>query len=151
MIEIPLTKGLSTIVDSDVSIQLLNRKYCSSLCGGKYYAVTYIDKKQVYLHRLLTNAPVGKVVDHINGDTLDNRLENLRVCSHKENIRNQRSHPDKLQKYRGVDFMKSKNKYRARITCDGKEIHIGLFDTAENAFTEYKKMSKELFKNFSNV
>lgn len=148
---ITLTRGLHTIVDSNISSEILEKKFCATLCRGKYYAVTNVLGKTVYLHRLIMNAPKGIVVDHINGDTLDNRKPNLRLCSHKENIRNQRTHPDKWQKYRGVDFMKAKNKFRARITSDGNEHHLGVFDTAEEAFTAYRAASKKIFGNFSNV
>lgn len=148
---IELTKNQFTVVDSRTKKEILKHKYCASISGGKYYAVTYIDSKQVYLHRLLTDAPQGSVVDHINGNTLDNRKRNLRLCLHKENVRNQRLHPDKLQKYRGVDYMKSKEKYRARITVDGKEIHLGLFDTDVEASSAYKKASKKLFGKYGNI
>lgn len=146
-----LSKGHVTVVDDDTSLSILNRKYCAGVRSMKPYALTNINGKTVYLHRLITNAPKGTVVDHINGDTLDNRKENLRVCSTKENIRNQTLHKDKWQKYRGVDYVKSRSKYRARICLDRKEIHLGLFETAEEAAEVYKTYAKKLFGKFSNV
>jgi hypothetical protein len=147
---IELTKGYSTVVDDDVSAEILQKKYCAIICGGnKVYAVTNIKGKTKALHRIITNAPKGMVVDHINGDTLDNRKENLRLCLHKENVRNQKLHPDKLQKYKGVDLMKLRNKYRARIVKDYKNIHIGLFDTPEEAAFAYNEKAKELFGEFA--
>lgn len=149
--QIKLTKNKVTVVDDNLSSQILKNKYCTIVCGDKHYAVTNIKGKTVYLHRLIMKAPAGTVVDHINGDTLDNRKSNLRLCLHKENIRNQRNHPDKWQKYRGVDFMKVKNKYRARITVDKKEIHLGVFDTAIEASKVYSKAAKYYFGNFVKI
>lgn len=148
---IELTQGRCTKVDDDFPKSILNNKFCVKSCGGKYYASTNIKGKTVYLHRLITNAPKGMVVDHINGDTLDNQIKNLRVCLSKENTRNQKNHPDKWQKYRGVDYMKAKSKYRARITFNREEIHLGLFDTDLQAFRAYVNASKILFGKFSNV
>lgn len=55
-----------------------------------FYAYVMYNKKKIRLHRLITNAPKGLVVDHINGNTLDNRRENLRVCTQKENTQNRK-------------------------------------------------------------
>ena len=89
--------------------------------GWNYYVGTFTSKniqtrKMLSLHRFLTDCPQGMVVDHINGNTLDNRRENLRVCTQKENVRNQH----KLAKnnksgYRYIHWHKRDKKWIVQI------------------------------------
>lgn len=68
-------------------------KWCgiaSNNCGKFYVRYVGLDNKQGYLHRLLAGTPKGMWTDHINGNTLDNRKENLRICTPQENARNRR-------------------------------------------------------------
>jgi hypothetical protein len=94
---ISLSRGQHTIIDaSDLTLASQFRWYASpAYLNGKhtYYAVTKVrtadgTKTTLYLHRLITGAPKGKVVDHINRDPLDNRRANLRIVTQVENERN---------------------------------------------------------------
>lgn len=80
------------------------------------------------MHRFILNAPVSSQVDHINGDRLDNRRENLRLCSIAENACNRR--PNKGQRFKGVHFSKRNKRYQAYIRWQSKRVHLGYFDTA---------------------
>lgn len=112
------------------------------ICGGK---------TTKYFHRVLTKCPKEFCVDHINGNTLDNRLSNLRVCEHKENRRNSKINLNNSTGYKGVDFVKSKNKYRARIKYNYKEIHLGMFNNAKEAASAYNKAAFKYFGKFANI
>ncbi len=98
-------------------------------------------------HRLAWLYVYGKwpngLVDHINGDPTDNRIDNLREASMSENLQNQRrAHKHNRTGVLGVQWRPSRNKFRARIVADGKEIHLGHFDTveeAQNAYVEAKR------------
>lgn len=87
-----------------------------------------------HLHRIITNAPKGSIIDHINGDPLDNRRENLRVVTCVENGQN-RTRPQKNNKsgYRGVHWVARHGKWRAAAKLRGKTYFIGLFATKELA------------------
>lgn len=123
--------------------------------GNTEYA--YINKKikgktKTYLlHRLLVEAFIGRkllkseFIDHINHNSLDNRIENLRICSLKENSRNRNSN-----KYKGVKITLS-GKYSARITVDRKEIYLGSFNTKEEAAKAYNEAAKLYFKQFAKL
>lgn len=87
------------------------------------YAVT---AKGLRMHRLIMNAPKGMVVDHINHNKLDNRRENLRICTNAENTRNR-----KIQG--GVRYRKDKKKYEAYLVRNYKHIFLGYYDTYEQA------------------
>lgn len=108
-----------------------------------YFAVIGYDKqigKEVKIHRYLTNCPDNKVVDHINRNPLDNRLENLRCVDRGENVRNSKVLRNSKSGVKGVRFRY--NRYQARITLNGKTMSLGHFDTleeAKNAREEYCK------------
>ena len=100
------------------------------------YLVLTLDK--TYLaHRIIWLMQTGdfpEFVDHINHNRSDNSWENLRNSTRQENAINKSVNSNNTSGYLGVSFMPSKNKYRASITKDRKQIHLGLFDTAEEAY-----------------
>lgn len=119
----------------------------STLKSG-YLVCTY-KQKQIRLHRLVTNAPDnGLVVDHINGDKLDNRKENLRITTQKNNSRNLALSKNNRTGVTGVS--KTPNgKYRARIMVDRKEIRLGTFETLKEAAVARKNGEIKYFGEFS--
>ena len=105
------------------------------------YAVTIIGGHEVLMHRLITAAPPGMEVDHINHDTLDNRKENLRVCTKSQNQLNR--HKARADSSSGIPGVgQHKNKWRARIQINGEQIHIGLYGTKEEASKAYAEANK---------
>jgi hypothetical protein len=123
--------------------------------NSKGYIQVAIFKKIYLAHRLawfyIHNEWPKNEIDHINGIKNDNRLSNLRDIFHCENNQNINK-PQKNNKtgYLGVSFMKNRNKYQAQICINGKTKHIGLFDTAEEAYNEYIKYKRKNHK-FSNL
>lgn len=103
------------------------------------------------LHRwlMLAGQKGGWVVDHINGDTLDNRRANLRLCSAAENAKNTRRAKNNSSGAKGVS-LDVNGKWRTRIWKDRKEIHIGTFDTVEEASAAYDKAAAELHGDFAS-
>ena len=114
-------------------------------------------RKQIGMHRIILNAPKNMQVDHINHNTLDNRKQNLRLCTQSQNQMNQARHKKTLSKYKGVDLAewKYKNKvyqyWRARIQINGKPILLGLFKSEIQASRGYDKAAKELFGEFAFI
>ena len=101
--------------------------------GDTWYAAISINGKKILLHRYLMGVheeeySIKKVVDHINGDKLDDRIQNLRVCEHKDNMKNIR----KGNKVIGVSQLKN-GKWAARIMHNYKGMHLGYFDTEQEA------------------
>lgn len=92
-------------------------------------------RKTIYLYRELLgiqNEDGIRVVDHINGNVLDNRRINLRICSKRENLLNQINPMNKVG-FRGVEFDKKSNKFHARIHVSGKKIFLGSFEKLDDA------------------
>jgi len=146
---ISLTRGKEAIVDDEDYDELNKYKWCTDCTNGIWYAVRakgkYPRRKQIKMHREIMNAPSDKCVDHINHDGLDNRRNNLRVCTHSENLRNCRMHKNNKSGLIGVSWDKINKKWVAHISKNNKEIHIGNFDNKEDAGIAVDKKAKELF------
>lgn len=139
----PLTRGYESLVD-ECSLKLVgSMNWYASLDQTSIYAKTSIDGKVVGMHRIITSAPAGKQVDHINGNTLDNRASNLRVCTLRENQQNRKSHRN--GKLVGCWFDICRKAWKSGIRIDGKFKHLGYFKTEfeahERYMEEYKKIS----------
>lgn len=106
--------------------------------GNKHRKVMHFDGNFYPLHRVIyflyTGVwPLG-VVDHINGDWLDNRPENLRDVTQSENTKSYApAHKDSSSRFRGVHWFKRDSRWQAQIMCNGKRYHIGYFNTEEEA------------------
>lgn len=100
----------------------------------------------VRLYSMLLPCPKGYVIDHINGNALDNRSQNLRPATAKQNAIN-RDYRGGLSKYRGVS--RAGKKWRALITSEGKQIMLGRFETEIDAALAYDEASVRLHGEFS--
>lgn len=139
---IPLTQGKVAIIDDiDYGWLSKHKRYCFKTARGKFYAArstfTIGVKKMHYLHREIWEyhygpIPINLEIDHINGDRLDNRLENLRLCTHSENMRNVRKVTPHSSRYKGVRIHED-GSYESYIRLDGKFKHLGMFNNEEEA------------------
>lgn len=144
---IPLTKNKVAIVDAADYQWLSKYKWNAAERSTTFYACRN-NGTSVYMHRQITKDPKGLVVDHIDGNGLNNRGSNLRLCTVSENLRNRQ--PTRAgSKYKGVSFRKQRNKWRAEITLNGRHYHIGLFDNETDAAKAYDRKAAELFGEFA--
>ncbi len=150
--EIYLTRGKVALVDDDDYENLNRFKWCAaSIRSGKYYiAERRISKtKCVLMHRVIMECPDSMCVDHINHDTLDNRKENLRVCTNWENKMNQKLQENNTSGYKNVSLFKRGPKWRARIKYKSKELHIGCFKSKIEAALAHDEYASKLYGNFA--
>ena len=117
------------------------------LKGGYAYSQTCKNGKRTTLlmHRLVTQAPKGVEVDHINGNVLDNRKANLRLCSRSQNCSHRRS----FGKLKGLYW--SKNAWQAQIKNDKQHVYLGRYKDKIEAARAYDKAALELFGSFANI
>jgi len=150
---IELTQRMIAIVDEDDAPWLINTAFWyATKCPPKNYSQSKSREtnKNVYMHRLIASAPNGFLVDHVNGNGLDNRRSNLRICSPSQNSQNSRIRSDNRSGFKGVRWDKSKNKWRSQIRVRRKLIHIGYFTTAEEAFEDLAAARIKLHGEFAN-
>lgn len=105
----------------DADFELINQfKWHIRDNKNTFYAATTLKKKEILMHRLIMNAPKGLVVDHIDGNGLNNQRDNLRVVTTHQNNRNQ--HTLKTSKYPGVYWDKKSKKWTVSINLKYKKI-----------------------------
>lgn len=142
-------KGYNVIID-DEDYERVN-KYSWNIHKNYVRTTIYIpEKKEIRLHRLLLGIENSDVdIDHINGNTLDNRKQNLRPCSHSENMQNCKKYINNTSDYKGVNFIN--NKWLARIQVNNKRIFLGYFNTPEKAYEAYCEASKKYHGEFGRL
>lgn len=155
MREIPLTQNKVAIVD-DVDFNLVCQfKWHVHWDGYHFYARRHTgrcDGKDpiITLHSFLVNPPPGFKVDHKDGDGLNNQRGNLRICTHAQNMRN-RKPPVSASLYKGLSWNKSYDRWRVRITVEGKCIFLGCFIDEKEAALAYDKAATQLHGEFARL
>jgi len=147
-VEIVLSKGHVALL-SDEDSMLAEHRWCSDTrTNGRVYAkrtVTVSGKAhKIYLHRVVLCAGSGDIVDHINGNTLDNRRENLRIVSASKNQLNRGTQRNSKTGVKGVSWHQARRKFRAELQFLGKKRHLGYFLSLQEAEEAYVKAAKEL-------
>lgn len=153
---IPLTQGYHAIVDaSDYDwISQYTWHMAPGNRGYKYAATNIkIEGKHRYrirkMHSIIMDTPKGMSVDHINGNGLDNRRTNLRVCTHKQNCQSKIKRKIGASSYKGVTWDKEQNKWRVKIGIDYKRIDLGRFDSEKDAAKAYNEAAIKHFGEFA--
>ncbi len=157
--EIELTQGKIALVDAEDYDRLNAVKWQASTNGNKksiYYAArtdtSGPKRRKIFMHReIIGNIADGFEVDHINGDRLDNRRENLRVCTHAQNKRNNKKNINNTSGFTGVSFHKALQKWGAKVVLDGKTHWLGGYDTPEEAAIAYDDAALRLHGEFATL
>lgn len=152
MKKIKLTQGKFALVDDGDYAELSQYKWHIKNNRGTLYVQRtksrLLGKGSVLMHRQIMSAPKGQQVDHINHNGLDNRRDNLRICSNAENQHNRLSFGG-TSKYKGIYWEKRRGKWRAEIKTGESRKYLGSFLSEIDAAKEYDKAAIELYGEFA--
>jgi hypothetical protein len=155
-----LTKGFSAIVDDEDFNDLSKYNWYVLKQGDKYYRAVrhsnknetyYKNRKTILMHRQILgfNLNDKRKIDHINHNPLDNRKQNLRICTSIENSQNSIKRENVTSVYKGVSFHKNRKKYQAYIHINKKYTYLGFHENEIDTALAYNKAAKEHFKEFA--
>lgn len=138
---IPVFDGAEALVDSGDYDRMMKYKWHLS---SKGYAIRSVPGKSsgITMHRMIMDPPKGVMVDHINGQVLDNRRSNLRIVNALQNAQNRKKNVRSRSMYKGVSWKVANGKWQARIRVENKQFHIGLYDTELEAAVAYNNAAK---------
>ena len=151
---IPLTQGQYAMVDAQDYERVSRCKWCLSRSGDRLYAQRRSRGKTIRMHQVIMNPPQGMVVDHINGNGLDNRRCNLRICTRLQNAWNhtRRKQQGASSPYIGVyPCRRPPGKWYVKLQCDGATTYLGPFDSAIEAALARDRKAIELFGAYANL
>jgi hypothetical protein len=138
-----------TLIVSFIDLEDVDKvKHRNWSIGSGGYPIASENYKHIRIHRLVMKPPQGMVVDHIDGDKLDNRKSNLRICTQQEN-KFARHAVDAKSGYKGVYYQKGNGRWWASVQARCHIYHLGRFDSAEKAALAYNDKALELFGEFA--
>jgi hypothetical protein len=147
---IPLTQGQNAIVDAEDFDRLSAFKWFAvwNTHTKSFYAISAGKRikggraKVIRMHQQILECGPGEQIDHRSHDTLDNRKENLRKCTHQQNCYNHRIKKNNTTGFKGVCFHKAAGKWVAGIVVNRKRIHLGIFSSKKDAADAYDDAAK---------
>jgi hypothetical protein len=152
-VEIPLTKGYVALVDDeDAAAVLASGKWTAVVSGQSVYAHRRprVDgrSRTIYLHRFLTGWPM---VDHIDGDGLNNRRANLRPANKQQNSANRGPYRNNTSGYKGVSWQPDRCLYVAQICVSYRLINLGRYADPADAARAYDAAAREHFGEYARL
>lgn len=150
---IPLTQGYSTIVDDEDFEELSKYKWYVMTNGKGDYIYASREHKTITMHRYIMRFSLGdkNVINHINGNTLDNRKQNLRIVSKSESQFYKKKRLNCTSKYKGVHWHRAANVWRSQITINNKNIYLGSFNYEIEAAISYNEAAKKYFGELAKL
>ena len=148
-----IAAGRSALVDERFADELRKHRWHYSHGYARRDVRSGSIVRAIFMHREVwrlagRTIPAGQELDHINGDPLDNRIENLRVVTHQQNSCNRKSQCGS-SRYKGACWHKAKGKWHASIMHNGKRIHLGYFANEIEAAKAYDTAARRLFGEYA--
>lgn len=154
MKKIKLTRGQSVMVDDEDYNRMNKWEWFAEKQHDRYYAsrVFLIGglRIKVKMANLIMDVPKGKICNYIDTNRLNLQKSNLRVCTQAQNLQNQQvQHKCKSSIFKGVSYLKGRNRWQAYIKVNGKDVHLGTFKIEMNAALAYDDASRKYYGEFA--
>lgn len=150
MKEIKLTQGKVALVDDEDYERLNKYSWRVNRSYDTYYARCSVGSRvKNYMQHKILLAPPGTEIDHIDRDGLNNQKANLRLCTHSQNLMNQRHRIGCTSEYKGVCWDRGRRKWKTRIAIDGITINLGRFQSEKEAALAYNDAAVKYFGEFA--
>ena len=149
---IPLTQGKRVIVDNEDHLFLNQYKWYAKKGYRTYYAARSTRKSKpftIWMHRVIMNTKHDQEIDHINGNGLDNRKVNLRICNRQQNMQNSRKRGKFSSLHKGVSWNPTSKRWAATIGYNYKLLFISNHKTEKEAAKAYNKKAQKLYGKFA--
>lgn len=145
-------RGKFTTVDDKDYECLSSQKWFLRKSHNNFYVSRSTNGRLTDMHRMIVNPPKRMTVDHANGNTLDNRRENLRIASQSQNNSNKNApNVPKTSKYKGVFWSKDNHHWKAMATLDGKTYGAGSYTDEVHAAMAYNALALRIHGEFAKL
>jgi len=151
MKEISLSQGKTTLVDDEDYEWLRQFNWYAVNWKDVWHVRGWVNGEKVRIHRFITDCPKGLQVDHANGNPLDNRRVNLRICTGHQNQGNRRISVNNKSGYKGVRWDKAREKWAAVISIDDHPHFLGRYLEIEAAARAYDAAARKTFGEFARL
>ena len=156
MKKLKLTQNKFALLDEEDYFLASKYKWCAVKRGQTFYARRNLPRnggeaKKEYLHRFIMKPPQQKEVDHINGNGLDNRKVNLRICTREQNSRNKKQINKSNTGIKGISWCENRKRFFFSIGYKGKTIALGRYISIEEATKVIESERKKLHKEFARL
>jgi len=155
---IPLSRGLQALVDDEDYEALAAHNWYAArdVKTGRSYATRMSaggqrNRHRIWMHRVITDAPPGMQVDHINLDTLDNRRKNLRLASRADNAKNSPLQANNTSGFKGVCWHRRRGMWVAMVGVANRQQWLGAFADAREAAAAYDEAARRLYGPFARL
>ena len=125
-----------------------------TICNGRPYRKLSVLSKTVYIHHaifILHHGHLPKYIDHIDGNSLNNKIENLRAATQSQNMANSKKKNTNTSGYKGVTFRKDTKKWQSAIMVNGKHISLGSYENKEDAAMAYEAGALKYYQEFAKT
>jgi len=139
------------LIDKEDLPLLKQYNWYISMTSSGPYVVRRTTAETIYLHKIILATEEQIEVDHISGNTLDNRRRNLRICSHQQNTYNTRKQAHTTSMYKGITWNQSRRKWQAQIHTNHTTHYLGLFTDEREAARKYNEAATRLFGDFARL
>jgi hypothetical protein len=148
---IELTQGYQTKVDLEDVSKLSGFSWFAQKTTNQIYAKFTFCNRAIPMQNVILGIPVGSIVDHIDGDGLNNTKENLRPATYQQNAWNRGLGKNNTSGYKGVVWEADRQKWKARIKVNNKYQHLGRYKKKSDAAKAYAEASERLHGEFGRV